>query len=132
VTNAGSISGYGGEGIRLDAGGTVNNTGSIYGGTGGVIAVGTAAVSNAGTISGVAFGIYFIGAGSVTNAASGVISAAYGVFSSGASATLVNAGTITGSTYAVKLQGSTSNRVVVDPGAVFNGTVFAIQWHGFR
>jgi hypothetical protein len=37
--------------------------------------------------------------------------------------TVVNAGTITGSNHAVKFAAGYANRLVIDPGAVFSGTV---------
>ena len=53
----------------------------------------------------------------------GTISAQYGVYLSVAG-TVENAGTISGTSYAVDFAAtSASNRLIVDPGAVFNGTV---------
>ena len=61
-------------------------------------------------------------AGTLSNAAGGTISGhLFGVSVSGAG-TVVNAGTIAGATDAVALTG-TGGRLVVDPGAVFTGTV---------
>ena len=48
----------------------------------------------------------------------------YGVYIAGAAGVVTNLGTITGSSYAVDLTfSSAANRVVVAPGAIFNGLV---------
>ena len=49
----------------------------------------------------------------------------FGVFITGGTSTVTNAGTITGGTYAIDFAGSGTNRLVVDPGAVFNSKVAA-------
>lgn len=129
VTNSGLIaSGQGplggsANGIVLHAGGVVTNngTGTISGG--GIFAQGAATITNSGQILGDS--VY---GGIVTNLAGGVISyggADYGIEISG-SATVTNAGTITAgsaSGTAVVLAYGYTNRVIVDPGAVFIGQV---------
>ena len=127
IANAGTIN-AGNYGISLAAGGTISNaaSGTITGYPGGILAAGTVAITNAGTIaSGIAGnsrdGAVFA-AGTLSNAASGTISGhLFGVSVSGAG-TIVNAGTIAGATDAVAHTG-TGGRLVVDPGAVFTGTV---------
>ena len=109
ISNAGTISGTIGSssaGIYLQsAGSTVQNTGKIYGATA---------------------GIWLSDGGDVTNSAIGLITAtgSYGVYIGGGPGVITNAGTITGGGYAVDLSfSSASNRLVVAPGAVFNGLV---------
>ena len=128
ITNnsGGSISGS--HGISLAAGGSVTNaaSASITGQVAGVLALGGAAtLSNAGSISATAgAGADFEAGGSITNLAGGTISgSSFGVFLTGGSGTVTNAGTISGGTYAIDFAGSATNRLVVDPGAVFVGKV---------
>ena len=59
----------------------------------------------------------------ITNQSGGSISGYEGVRVKYAAMTVVNAGTISGATFAVQLAGGYTNRLVVDPGAVFNGLV---------
>ena len=109
INNAGTISGVVGS-----------SSAGIYSPASGI------AVQNTGKISGYVAGLWLSDGGSVTNGATGVISATsdYGVYIAGAAGTVTNAGTITGPSGAVDLAfSSASNRVVVAPGAVFNGTV---------
>jgi len=83
-------------------------------------------VQNSGTIKGYTAGIWLGAGGSVTNNAGGLISAVsnYGVYVGGASGTVVNNGTISSGWLSVDFAyTSTSNRLVVGPGAVFNGQV---------
>jgi hypothetical protein len=64
------------------------------------------------------------GGGSITNNAGGSIAGgAFGVFLTGGPGTVTNAGTISGASYSVFMGTNAGNRLVVDPGAVFNGAV---------
>ena len=137
ITNSGTIgSGEGpvansADGIVLHVGGVVTNaaTGTISGG--GIFSQGDATITNSGVILGDAIygGVYLAAGGTVTNLTGGTISyggAGYGVKIAGAAGTITNAGTITsgsGSGAAVVLSSGYTNRVIVDPGAVFIGTV---------
>ena len=126
LSNSGSISGS--HGVGLEAGGSVTNvaSASITGQVAGVFAQGGAAtLSNAGSIVATAgAGADIEGGGSITNLAGATISgSAFGIFLTGGSGTVTNAGTISGGTYAIDFSGSATNRLVVDPGAVFVGRV---------
>jgi hypothetical protein len=126
LSNSGSISGS--HGVGLLVGGSITNaaSGSIAGQTAGVFATGGAAtLSNAGSIRATAgTGADIEGGGSITNLAGATIAgSAFGVFLTGGSGTVTNAGTISGATYAIDFAGSATNRLVVDPGAVFVGAV---------
>jgi hypothetical protein len=146
VVNAGVILG-GDDGIALKGGGGALNTpsGSVTNQSGGLIrgvddgiyAKGPLAVLNAGTITAdIGSGIVLRGSGSVTNQSGGTISGYFGIDATGAAvtvvsggittvsaATVVNAGTISGNSYAVMFAGTTLDRLVADPGAVFTGNV---------
>ncbi len=111
VVNYGSIgaSGPSGTDVALSAGGTLINAGAIAG----------AALN----------GVYLNAGAYLINRSGGTISATgYGVIGgfSVAPVTIRNAGTIGGSQYAIKFIGiyGYANRVIVDPGAVFNGAVY--------
>jgi hypothetical protein len=109
INNSGTISSSFDDGIGLFAGGSVvNNAGGVIktptsGGFGPAaiyIPSGSASVVNHGSISG-QYGVYYQVAGTVENA-----------------------GTISGTSYAVDFTASSSaNKLIVDPGAVFNGNV---------
>jgi hypothetical protein len=105
---------------------TNQNTGTIIGGRYGLDLT-AGSVVNAGSISSTSAdstGIVLSSGGSVTNAVGGVISGVgYGVKISGAAGTVENAGTIAGTSNAVEFGGTLVNRLIVDPGAVFDGTV---------
>lgn len=129
ITNSAVIDAVGlnGYGIYLGAGGTITNTasGSITGTYDGIhVGQGLATVTNAGYIYGVNLGAGLYGGGLVTNLAGGVIkSTARGVDVAGG--TLVNAGTIdaTASGQAVVFATGLTNRLVVEQGARFVGSV---------
>jgi len=120
ITNAGSMTG----GIEMQGGIVSNSNPSslIYGMSGGINSTGPTTTFNAGTIKSIAAstpGISFGAGGTIIN--DGLISGReYGVALNGG--TVVNDGTISGE---VELQGSTSNLLVFDAGAIFNGAVIA-------
>jgi len=129
ITNSAVIDAVGlnGYGVYLGAGGTITNTvsGSIIGTYDGIDAgVGAATVTNAGYIYGVELGVGLYGGGLITNLAGGVISStAIGVTVNGG--TVVNAGTIdaTATGKAVVFGTGLNDRLVVDSGASFVGSV---------
>jgi hypothetical protein len=120
--------------------GTLNGLGSQYQGfqtitvdAGAKWTIGKAPVAetivNSGSITGPSnSGLYLAAGGAVTNLAGATIngSSFYGVLVTGAAATIENAGTIIGSADgAVDFDEGGANRLIVDPGAVFNGVVAA-------
>lgn len=129
ITNSAVIDAVGlnGYGIYLGAGGTITNTasGSITGTYDGIdVGAGVATVTNSGYIYGVNLGVGLYGGGLITNLAGGLIaSTAIGVKVDGG--TVVNAGTITGTANgkAVVFGAGLSNRLVVESGASFVGSV---------
>ncbi len=152
VSNYGTIAGVVFAGIVGGSGGTISNaqvgliTGGAKGVSGGTKLVsnagtiigkygyalylsGTAGntVTNVGTISGNSDGVYLTAGGTVTNQSGGSIAATshHGVSIRGGDGTVTNAGAIIGGTSgaAVRFVGSFTDRLVVDPGAVFTGNV---------
>ncbi|MDR3378643.1 MAG: Hint domain-containing protein, partial [Verrucomicrobiae bacterium] len=135
VTNSGVILGstdgiYTGVGVL-----TLANSGSIAGGVGGHgidIYTGYVTNTNPGQIYGGSFGAYFYATGGTLNNA-GTISAGTsgtGVYLRGGG-TVINAGTIAGGAYAVDFLANNSINnsggvLIVDPGAVFNGSVTSV------
>ena len=131
IINAGVVSSgvvADGTGIDLRAGGTIGNTGQISGFHYAIRIRGSAGtVTNAGSIAGETDGVVLFAGGSVSNAAAGVIAGTInvGVYVSGGAATVTNAGTISGFALAdaVQIISGYTDRVIVDPNAVFSGKV---------
>ncbi len=110
VVNAGTIRGVSFYGVSSGGEMTLSNTGLITGGV-------------AGVVSAIYGGSQSTGGNVLTNAAGGVIDGGkYGVSLAGSS-TLTNAGTIGGATAAVKFAAGSAQRLIDEPGAVFNGKV---------
>ena len=80
-------------------------------------------VTNSGSIAGTnVIGIDLTAGGTVVNnAAASISSGGFGVAVYGGNATVTNAGTITGGVGSVRFANSGTDRLVVEPGAVFNG-----------
>ncbi|HTW71161.1 MAG TPA: Hint domain-containing protein [Acetobacteraceae bacterium] len=137
VVNDGIISGNTasqfGRGIALRAGGYItNNSGASIIGFDGIasgFSSGAATIVNAGIIAGnsassTGRGIFIrSGGGVVTNLSTGTIGGHDGIYVSGGAVTVVNAGEISGSVDAIAFLAGQTNRLIVDPGAVFVGTV---------
>jgi hypothetical protein len=138
VVNTGTITGPG-AGAQV-SGGYLNNAGTAaYIGSPqfGILSKYASTILNSGTIHGGSYGIW-AGLSANPNQGSTIVNSGL-IYANGASGstgillaaggTVTNAGTITGSggsaaqDFAVKFAGGVSNRLVVDPGAVFNGAV---------
>jgi hypothetical protein len=126
VVNAGSIAGSDVNGILLSPGGRVTNqSGGAISGVDGIEGEDVAVV-NAGGITGTADGVLLVlnAGGSVTNQSGGSISGGnYGILGIHTGLNVVNAGSIAGSKAAVQFAAGYTNRLIVDPGAVFTGNV---------
>src|ERR1019366_1177601 len=114
-----------GGGVGLYAGGTVTNSGTIIGaGHYGVyVNGGLGTVSNSGGIVGVLDGVGLTDGGMVANTGSIGGTGDFGVYIGGGGGTVTNAGTIGGGVDAVQFVGAFADRLIIDPGAVFNGHV---------
>jgi fibronectin-binding autotransporter adhesin len=128
VHNAGTIATTSGSAINLEGGGDVSiaSTGTVSGEGYGITMGGEdATVDNAGGVAGTDNpGVALFGGGSVTNEASAVITGYRGVQISGGAGTVINRGSIgTPDNVAVALGIGYTNRLIVDPGASFNGEV---------
>jgi outer membrane autotransporter protein len=125
VTNSGSITGRYRDGVRLRAGGTVDNElGGIWGNTGGVkITGGEGAVINSGLISGTyADGVYMDSGGSVFNFQNAVVETLSGVAPAVPGGTSGEAGTIVGGQNGVEISGGPG--VVYNNGSIIGGGSF--------
>jgi hypothetical protein len=121
VLNSGAVVGSD-SGVSLQGGSVRNLAAGMISGVYLDGVQGADVVTNAGTIEGSADGVAFVTAGTLINFAGGLISGTYGVHAAGP-ITLTNAGTITGSSgVAVALDGGPA-RLIIDPGAVFDGAV---------
>lgn len=126
VVNAGTLSGESyavaaSQGLSL----TNQTGGRISGDTAIDIYGAPGSVTNAGVITGVFQGVALGAGGYVNNQSGGAITGTgvYGIQIRGGAGTVTNAGSISGGTDAVRLAAGYANRLVVDPGARFTGTV---------
>ena len=123
VQNAGFIAG-----VQAYGGDLIVNTGTIQGAIDGIDAVGAAIVTNAvgGVIIGLGgsgIGVDLQAGGTLTNAGS-ISGTGFGVELGGVATLLIDSGSISGA-QAVALIGTSSNTLVLDPGAVLTGDVTA-------
>ncbi|MDR3395053.1 MAG: Hint domain-containing protein, partial [Parasulfuritortus sp.] len=135
VTNSGVILGSTDGIYALGGVLTLVNSGSIAGGVGGHgidIYTGYVTNTNPGQIYGGGFGAYFYATGGTLNNAGTITAGASGtgVYLLGGG-TVINAGTIAGGAYAVDFLAkntfnSSGGVLIVDPGAVFNGSVTSV------
>ena len=128
VDNSGTISGGTLSGLTLNDGGVlINRAGGLIntvGGHGVVAGLGTSTITNAGSIQGVSSGVLVFTGGSLTN--TGTISGATGVnaASSSQALTLISSGTITGTGGTAIAMGGQADIVDLQSGSVTNGSVF--------
>jgi Hint domain len=127
VINAASLyaTGANSVGVELISGGTVTNQygGTIDGAEYGLQSSNNATVPNYGQIGVTASIGVGLSSGLVTNAGTATINGSTDGVRITDGGTVENAGTITGGTDAVNLFAGATARLVIDPGAVFNGTV---------
>ena len=128
VDNSGTISGGTLSGLTLNDGGVlINRAGGLINtmsGHGVVAGLGTSTITNAGSIQGVSSGVLVFTGGSLTN--TGTISGATGVnaASSSQALTLISSGTITGTGGTAIAMGGQADIVNLQSGSVTNGSVF--------
>jgi hypothetical protein len=148
VANYGQIAGDGSYGVQLTNGGDVTNFAGTISGYHGVRISAGGTVVNAGEILGTAplgFGVLLVNGGSVTNQSGGTIAGSRGIgvlndpgtvdnagniggtlgvyLKAGGSVTNQSSGTISGSEDAVRFLPGYTSQLVIDPGAVFSGTL---------
>ena len=125
LSNAGVIDGP----VTLGSGGSLTNqSGGVLDGSGFAavwgVAAGAATVVNDGRIDPAIYGIYLPGGGTITNVLGALIAGnAVGVKIGGGAGTVVNAGSIAGGAAAMVFGSGYANRLIIDPGASFGGSV---------
>src|SRR6185437_4635066 len=122
----GTTYGSHGTGVALHGGSVTNAAGGTIGGYTGISVTGdTGFVSNEGTIVSEAYGVGVrLDAADNTLVNTGAIYGYnYGIVATGKYATIENAGTISGIYEAIRFTGY-QNRLIIDPGAVFEGSVY--------